>query len=412
MRFRHVLQLMLGLLVVGMGSLAIAQESESYQGDLVPADAAQQATSENYALFGVVGNNTGLDDYYAVSATPAPTVSESAVPASSPTSSAEPTPEPTVTSNSDSSVTALMRDALSHPLAQTTQALVVAAATVSALGLVALQLLLNAPAFSPVAQLIGTLISTGNTFRRRSAWGVVRDQSTSQPLPLVVVQVFEAERKKLLETQTTDAAGRYSFLLPAGTYFLRFTLAGYQLATESRENIYHGQQLRVPEKRVIAQDAYLVPQTNILARKGLFWTKFMDLLVRVQLPLLVIGTVLTVGITIINPITMNYLVLALYSVIWIYELYRRLTIAKSFGQILNAENRSGVGLAIIRLFDEATHRLAATRVSDETGSYNILVKRGVYQTQITHTGFEDYRDQVAVKHDGNINKNHLLKPVA
>jgi len=193
---------------------------------------------------------------------------------------------------------------------------------------------------------------------------------------------------------------------------LRVHLTGYVLSTIAHEDTYYGQEFKVAEKRVFAQDVYLEPQTDVLARKGLFWTRLMDVLLKVQLPLLIIGTVLTIGVTLINPVTMNYLVLALYAVIWGFEVYRRLTMARNFGQILNAKNKSGVGLAIIRLFDDSTRKLAATRVSDQAGSYNIMANRGVYTTQITHAGFAEYRGQVAVKHDGNLNKNYLLEPVA
>jgi len=54
-------------------------------------------------------------------------------------------------------------------------------------------------------------------------WGVVYDKNTKKPLGLTVARIFEKEYNKLLETQVTDANGRYSFLVGNNVYYATFS---------------------------------------------------------------------------------------------------------------------------------------------------------------------------------------------
>ncbi|OGF21394.1 hypothetical protein A2316_03675 [Candidatus Falkowbacteria bacterium RIFOXYB2_FULL_38_15] len=54
-------------------------------------------------------------------------------------------------------------------------------------------------------------------------WGVVYDKNTKKPVGLTVARIFEKEYNKLLETQVTDANGRYSFLVGNNVYYATFS---------------------------------------------------------------------------------------------------------------------------------------------------------------------------------------------
>jgi hypothetical protein len=64
--------------------------------------------------------------------------------------------------------------------------------------------------------------------RKPKSWGIVYDKKTGRPLSNVVARIFEPKYNKLLETQVTDARGRYSFLLGPSEYFAVFEREGYR----------------------------------------------------------------------------------------------------------------------------------------------------------------------------------------
>lgn len=64
--------------------------------------------------------------------------------------------------------------------------------------------------------------------RKPKSWGIVYDKNTGRPLANVVARIFEPKYNKLLETQVTDAHGRYSFLLGPAEYFAVFEKEGYR----------------------------------------------------------------------------------------------------------------------------------------------------------------------------------------
>jgi hypothetical protein len=59
-------------------------------------------------------------------------------------------------------------------------------------------------------------------------WGIVYDEKSKKPLANVVARIFETRYNKLLETQVTDAQGRYAFLVGQNTYYVTFDKPGYQ----------------------------------------------------------------------------------------------------------------------------------------------------------------------------------------
>ena len=67
---------------------------------------------------------------------------------------------------------------------------------------------------------------------RIKPWGVAYDSKTKKPLADVVVQIFDQEYNKLLETKTTDKLGRYVFFVKPGNYYLLAGKEAYQFPTK------------------------------------------------------------------------------------------------------------------------------------------------------------------------------------
>ncbi len=59
------------------------------------------------------------------------------------------------------------------------------------------------------------------------SWGIVYDKETGRPLSQVIARVFEPKYNKLLETQVTDAKGRYAFILGSNQYYATFQKEGF-----------------------------------------------------------------------------------------------------------------------------------------------------------------------------------------
>lgn len=60
------------------------------------------------------------------------------------------------------------------------------------------------------------------------SWGIIYDQADKKPLHYAIVRIFDTKFNKLLETQVTDSAGRYSFLVGQNQYQLLAEKEGYQ----------------------------------------------------------------------------------------------------------------------------------------------------------------------------------------
>ncbi|MEK7072942.1 MAG: carboxypeptidase-like regulatory domain-containing protein, partial [Patescibacteria group bacterium] len=59
------------------------------------------------------------------------------------------------------------------------------------------------------------------------SFGIVRDEATGKPIKNAVIRIFETTYNKLLETQVTDARGRYAFLVGQSRYYVTAQAVGY-----------------------------------------------------------------------------------------------------------------------------------------------------------------------------------------
>ncbi|OGL78486.1 hypothetical protein A3E39_00570 [Candidatus Uhrbacteria bacterium RIFCSPHIGHO2_12_FULL_60_25] len=118
--------------------------------------------------------------------------------------------------------------------------------------------LLIAPSV-PLALLVIVQIAIYLMFRRLNLptkpknWGIVSDGSTRQPLGRAIVRIFESKYNKLLETQLTDAAGRYAFLVRKNVYYVTAEAPGYRT-------------LRLPAVDLTSSDEGVIARNIVLER--------------------------------------------------------------------------------------------------------------------------------------------------
>ncbi len=63
---------------------------------------------------------------------------------------------------------------------------------------------------------------------KAKSWGVTFDAKTRKPLDRVIVRIFDKKFNKLLETQVTDANGKYGFFVRRNVYYLTAQKAQYK----------------------------------------------------------------------------------------------------------------------------------------------------------------------------------------
>lgn len=59
------------------------------------------------------------------------------------------------------------------------------------------------------------------------SYGNITDAETDEPLPLVVMRIFDQSRNWLLATKVSDSLGRYDFLLLPGSYYITCAKSGF-----------------------------------------------------------------------------------------------------------------------------------------------------------------------------------------
>lgn len=83
------------------------------------------------------------------------------------------------------------------------------------------------------------------------SFGRVIDKLTQQPLALVVVRIFDADKNWLLTSRVTDPYGRFKFLVTPGNYYITCAKEGYKA--------YASQPLGVAKASLVSWDITLEP---------------------------------------------------------------------------------------------------------------------------------------------------------
>ncbi len=121
----------------------------------------------------------------------------------------------------------------------------------------ALALLIVNPTWWMLGYLIAQLALLGLFWRlarpsKPKGWGIVYDKETKKPLANAIVRIFDAQYNKLLETQVTDPAGKYSFLVGNNKYYATYDKPGY-----IRKRLSPIDYTKMKEKSMVAYDVGL-----------------------------------------------------------------------------------------------------------------------------------------------------------
>lgn len=241
--------------------------------------------------------------------------------------------------------------------------------------------------------------------KKRKQWGIVFDGTTGRPVKNAVVRIFSKEFSKLKESQLTDAQGRFGFLVDIGEYYITATHPGYlfpsrvvQTSTISQyQHIYLGETFHIRDRveGALTMNIPIDPDTNLVSPSRIKWLKILNVLglvlEKLNIPLLIGGTLLSWVTLIFYPKPFNYFVLILYVALIILRWRLSKRIKRSWGQVRDETTREAVELAVVRIYDMSNGHVVATRITNREGKFTSLVQPGKYYLVVTHPTYEPFQ---------------------
>jgi 5-hydroxyisourate hydrolase-like protein (transthyretin family) len=227
-------------------------------------------------------------------------------------------------------------------------------------------------------------------FRRKKPWGRVLERLSGRPLRGVLIQIYEAEFKKIKEAQITDAEGRFAAFMTPGKYFIKASKAGFE--TQETELI-----TIASKDEILDLEIKLTPQTSEAALSYIkrlnFWSVIKNFLDLINPYLLFFGTLISLAAMIVIPNALNYIGFAIYIVLDILKIYFIRIYIKPFGRVMDAVNQAALPLAVVRIFESEKHLLLSTKVTDEGGRFNFLLAPGKYYVTCVKAGYAAFQSE-------------------
>jgi|GEM_PF-995192 general secretion pathway protein G len=230
--------------------------------------------------------------------------------------------------------------------------------------------------------------------RRGRAWGTVYNSLTRLPEDLAIVRLIHGKTGRIIRSQVTDAAGRFSFLVAPGTYRLAVAKLDFvfpsRIAAQKTEDgpfvdLYHGDVLSVPQEGLLTPNIPIDPPEAATteravrrdrARRGR----------RRSAAVLSLG--LGVVAFILRPTAVTGLLFAAQVIL--YLLFKRLAEPpepKTWGVVRDQLSGKPVTQAIIRIFEGKYNKLLETQVTDREGRYHFRVGPNTYYLTVTKAGY-------------------------
>lgn len=234
------------------------------------------------------------------------------------------------------------------------------------------------------------------TRQKRKGWGVVYNAITKQPVDLAIVRLYNADTKQLVKSRVTDAAGRYSFLVDEGRYYVEASKGGFSFPSSILQNktedyhytdVYHGKEIVIKDgqKGIISANIPLDPD-NITATNQQIIHQYN--FKKVQRITSLIGPIVSLIVFAIVPGILMGIMVVVHIVI--YALFRRLSVSpvpKSWGVIYDQATRQPIGKAITRIFAPEYGRMLEAYVTDRYGRYGFLVANNIYYVTADKAGY-------------------------
>lgn len=215
-------------------------------------------------------------------------------------------------------------------------------------------------------------------------WGVVFDNVTRVPIPAAKILLTDEEGKELATTYS-DKDGRFGFLASPGKYVMHIFKKDYELIKDVDEDelygkLYNGDVFEIGADNVIlasiAMKALNINWEEYSQKKIKQYKSKLSIVKKYFfMAVYVFGFGATILVTYFYPTTFNFVVLGIYIILFIYQLFFK---KKKYGMI-ETLNGKPVPFAVVSLHDkesDAKHRFAVT---DSIGRYYLIADNGQYK---------------------------------
>jgi hypothetical protein len=218
--------------------------------------------------------------------------------------------------------------------------------------------------------------------KKQMPWGRAVNSVTNEPIPLVSISLHNQDNYNRVEARAmTDINGRFGFYAKPGHYSLWAQKPGYVFPSKLLVNTYRGGSFEIGEQGMIILDLFCDPITTFSGwRTGM--TQLAYWVATLRVPLLVVGSIVSIIFFIHFASVINGIILFLYAGAWGRELYQR----RFNRHTLSVVGPTGqpVPFATIRVVNRHTKTTILTRTTDARGEIYILVPRGDYIFAITN----------------------------
>ena len=271
-----------------------------------------------------------------------------------------------------------------------------------------LMLLAMIPSISRLLSRLGLLFMPPAWPKPKPAWGVVYDAVSKKPIPRAVMRIFSEPDGKQRDIQTSNERGEFGFLVPKGEYSITASASGFAFPSHvlisdrdgKYNNLYRGGKITISassnkesvEKAPIAINIPLDPsKVEVLdvALVGVlsFIHKFTT---TIRIPVMIVGTLASVYLSFKYSRTIDWIVLALYVILWALEI-RDLIKEKTYGVIIDGRGNP-VALSIVRVID-MHGKIVATVVTGDDGKFFVGTNPGTYRFDVIKPGYRSTRSE-------------------
>lgn len=260
---------------------------------------------------------------------------------------------------------------------------------------------------------ISALLSALGLRKRRRPWGVVYDGITKNPVDLAIVRLFEMPGKKLIETQVTDKAGRFSFLVKPGTYTISVIKQPYIYPSSivkggldgDYQHVYHEEQFILKKDEDIIELSIPLdpPHPDLVKQQETFVHVFSRFFSKYSSVSLFVSMAISILLAYYAPTFLNLALLFLNSIFVITRAMRLSGREKPWGMVFDAQSFAPIPLAAIGIIAAKEGKLLRTRLSDYEGRFGFLAPQGEYLFTVAK---EQY--QFPPSHPPHSRKHHAV----
>ncbi|PID51983.1 MAG: hypothetical protein CR972_04265 [Candidatus Moraniibacteriota bacterium] len=247
-------------------------------------------------------------------------------------------------------------------------------------------------------------------------WGVVFDSVTRMPIPAAKIVLSDVFGKEMATTYS-DKDGRFGFLASPGKYKLSIFKKDYEMVTDIDAddlygNVYNGGVVEMSEEHIIlvniAMKSLAINWEEYAQKKVKQYRSSFSMFKKYFfLTLYILGFVSTCIITWFYPNTFNFVVLGIYIILFIYQVFFK---KKKYGSIETDEGKP-IPFAVVSLHDENSNEKKRFAVTDAIGRYYLLADNGKYKMKAKGqpVSGEAFEKQGDVKvHDGIVRKDIIV----